>query len=222
MFGRIPDKNSNNRTFFISFIIWTAITFPLMGVFAASANSGQGNTTGTTFTWIIINQVIGLLFSWFVGRRLAAPLTTWLTTKRTILFGLAIYVVISIWAFFLYTATEFWMLAWLVGTVQGGTQALSRSLYSTLSPRSKSGQFFGFYGFSDKFAGILGPLLFGIIGLATGGNLRLSILSVIIFFVAGGVLLMRVDEVKGEQFAIADDEQHHVKHDIADELAAAT
>jgi UMF1 family MFS transporter len=91
-------------------------------------------------------------------------------------------------------------------------------LYSTLSPRSKSGEFFGFYGFSDKFAGILGPLLFGLIGLATGGNLRLGILSVAIFFIAGGLLLTRVDEVKGAQYAIEDDAQHNFAHDQAAEL----
>ena len=105
-----------------------------------------------------VNQVVGIALCWFVGQRLVQPLVDWMTTKRAIIVGLLIYVVIAIWGYFLTTAAEFWMLAWLVGTVQGGTQALSRSLYSTLSPASKSGEFFGFYGFSDKFAGILGPL----------------------------------------------------------------
>lgn len=96
-----------------------------------------------------------------------------------------------------------------IGTVQGGTQALSRSLYSTLSPRSKSGEFFGFYGFSDKFAGILGPLLFGLVGLVTGGNLRWAILSVIVFFILGAFLLPRVNEGKGAAHAAQEDEEIH-------------
>jgi MFS transporter, UMF1 family len=137
-----------------------------------------------------------------------------MTTKRAIIFGLGIYALICMWGFFLYTAAEFWMLAWLVGTVQGGTQALSRSLYSTLTPRSKAGEFFGFYGFSDKFAGILGPLVFGIVGLIAGGRLKYSILSVVIFFVLGALVLARVDEKKGEQHAIEEDAQLNYHDDL--------
>jgi MFS transporter, UMF1 family len=203
MFGSVAEKEVKQRPFFLSITLWTAITFPIMGAFAARANDGTGTTTGTTFMFLIANQVVGIAFCWFIGRRLVQPLVNWMTTKRAIIVGLLIYVVIAIWGFFLTTAAEFWMLAWLVGTVQGGTQALSRSLYSTLSPASKSGEFFGFYGFSDKFAGILGPLLFGLIGLATGGNLRLAILSVIVFFVLGALLLARVDEQAGERHARA-------------------
>jgi len=197
MYGRFPEEQNKQRTFFVALICWTAITFPIMGVFAAAGNI----STNTTFLLIGVNQVVGIAFSWFVGRTLVRPLATRLTTKTSILFGLGIYTVIAIWGFFLYTAAEFWMLAFLVGTVQGGTQAMSRSLYSKLSPRSKSGEFFGFYGFSDKFAGILGPLLFGVVGLS--GNLRPAILSVVIFFVLGGLLLTRVNERVGHQQAEA-------------------
>ncbi|MEP7287713.1 MAG: MFS transporter [Chloroflexota bacterium] len=219
MFGRFPDKQSKNRDFFVAFILWTAITFPLMGSFAAASNASHGTTTGTTFIFIIVNQIVGLVFCWTVGRRLVAPLAERLTTKRSVIFGLVIYAVIAVWGFFLYSAAEFWMLAWLVGTVQGGTQALSRSLYSTLTPRSKSGEFFGFYGFSDKFAGILGPLLFGVIALATGGNLRISILSVVIFFVLGAILLARVDEVAGAEHAEREDAQLHYHDELPGETA---
>jgi MFS transporter, UMF1 family len=217
MFGRIPNRASQNRSFYVAFILWTVITFPIMGVFAAANNVG----TGTTFALIAANQVIGLIVSWFVGRNLAAGLTEQLTTKRSVIFGLAIYGVISIWAFFLYTAAEFWMLAWLVGTVQGGTQALSRSLYASLTPHSKSGEFFGFYGFSDKFAGILGPLLFGVVSALTGGNLRFAILSVVIFFAAGGFLLSRVNEAEGQRVAESEDAAIGYHDDLPDASAAA-
>jgi UMF1 family MFS transporter len=201
MFGRFPDPNSKYRSFFVAFILWTVVTFPLMGTAIAAANAG----TTTTFIAIAINQAVGIAFSWLIGRRLAADLANRMTTKRAVIFGLAVYSIIAIWGFFINTAAEFWMIGWLVGTVQGGTQALSRSLYSSLSPKSKSGEFFGFYGFSDKFAGILGPLLFGIIALLTGGNLRISILSVVIFFVAGGILLARVNETEGHRIAQSED-----------------
>jgi UMF1 family MFS transporter len=201
MFGRFPDPNSKYRSFYVAFILWTVITFPIMGSFIAGTNAG----IATTFIAIAINQAIGIAFSWFIGRHLAADLTNRMTTKRAVIFGLAVYTLIAIWGFFINTAAEFWMLAWMVGTVQGGTQALSRSLYASLSPSSKSGEFFGFYGFSDKFAGILGPLLFGIIAALTGGNLRISILSVIIFFIAGAVLLARINETEGQRIAQSED-----------------
>jgi MFS transporter, UMF1 family len=93
----------------------------------------------------------------------------------------------------------------LVGTVQGGTQALSRSLYSRLSPRSKSGEFFGLYGLAEKFAGILGPLLYGLVGQRTHDP-RASILSIVLFFILGAVLLTRVDVPTGEALAHAEED----------------
>ena len=98
------------------------------------------------------------------------------------------------------------MLGWLEGTVQGGVQALSRTIYANMSPKAKSGEFFGLYGLSEKFAGILGPLLYGIIGLLTHSP-KASILSVIVFFAVGMVALWRVDDRAGAAIAAAEDAQ---------------
>ena len=198
MYGRIPDEKAKRRTVYIAHMLWTAVTFPIMGSVLASQNAG----TATVFAAIAANQGAGGLFSWFVGARLVRPHVARLDTKWAIIFGLAIYVVCSVWGFFLYSAAEFWLLAFLVGTVQGGTQALSRSLYASLSPRAKSGEFFGLYGLSDKSAGIFGPLLFGLVGLS--GNLRPAILSVIVFFVLGSALLLTVRVKEGQR--VAEDE----------------
>jgi UMF1 family MFS transporter len=102
------------------------------------------------------------------------------------------------------TALHFWLLALLVATVQGGSQGLSRSLYGTMSPRAKTSEFFGFYDVSSKFSGILGPAVFGIVGMLTGSS-RLSIISLVIFFVLGGFLLSRVDEQQGIRLAREED-----------------
>ncbi len=99
-------------------------------------------------------------------------------------------------------ATHFFLLAILVGMVQGGSQALSRSLFASLIPRDRSGEFFGFFAVVEKFAGIFGPLTFFVIG-ALGGSSRLAILSVIAFFVVGGVLLYAVDVEEGQRAARA-------------------
>ncbi len=116
--------------------------------------------------------------------------------KSAILLGLLVYTGIAIGGYFLQTALHFWILAVLVGSVQGGTQALSRSLFGTLIPKSRSAEFYSFYDVSSKFAGIIGPALFGIVGQMTGSS-RLSIVSLVIFFVVGGLLLTTVDVKKG-------------------------
>jgi UMF1 family MFS transporter len=89
-----------------------------------------------------------------------------------------------------------------VGVVQGGTQALSRSLFASMIPRHRSGEFFGFWGVFEKFAGIFGPLIFTVILAATGSS-RNAILSVIVFFVVGGALLAFVDVEEGRRGARA-------------------
>jgi UMF1 family MFS transporter len=95
---------------------------------------------------------------------------------------------------------DFFVLAVLVALVQGGTQALSRSLFASVVPRHKSGEFFGFYSVFEKFGGILGPLVFAL-AVQGGGSSRVAILWVIAFFVVGGALLWRVDVQEGEQAA---------------------
>ena len=87
-----------------------------------------------------------------------------------------------------------------LGVVQGGAQALSRSLYGAMVPRSQSAEFFGFFSTSSKFAGIFGPLLFGVVSQVAGGS-RLSIVSLIVFFIVGGLLLTQVDEEAGISLA---------------------
>jgi len=140
---------------------------------------------------LLMTQFVGIPFSFAFGR-----LAKYIGTKNSILLGLFVYTMISIGGYFMETALHFWILAFLVGTVQGGTQALSRSLFGSMLPKSKTGEFYGFYGMSSKFAGIIGPLVFAIVSQIAGSS-RLSILSLIVFFILGGFLLSRVDEKKG-------------------------
>ncbi len=95
---------------------------------------------------------------------------------------------------------EFYLLALIIGLVQGGVQSLSRSFYARLIPAGKAGEFFGFYNMLGKFAAILGPLLMGGVSLLTGSP-RLSILSVALLFIAGALVLLRVDEEEGVRSA---------------------
>jgi UMF1 family MFS transporter len=146
---------------------------------------------------LIITQFVGIPFSFLFG-----TLAKKLGTKRSILLALGVYTLISIAGYFMQTATHFYILAFLVGTVQGGSQALSRSLYGAMVPRQKSAEFFGFFSTSSKFAGIAGPLLFGVVSQIAGQS-RLSIVSLIIFFIVGGILLTRVEVEEGVRVARA-------------------
>ena len=103
------------------------------------------------------------------------------------------------------TTREFYTLAILVSMVQGGTQALSRSLFASMIPKHKSGEFFGFFSVFEKFGGIMGPVLFTL-AIGAGESSRTAILSVIVFFIVGGLVLTRVDVAEGERAARAGDQ----------------
>ncbi|NIW49333.1 MAG: hypothetical protein GWN30_32575 [Gammaproteobacteria bacterium] len=149
-------------------------------------------------------ELIGLVLAWFLGPVLFSEAVKLFDTKRSILLALLVYTVIAIWGFFLNSVVEFWFLAWMVATVQGGSQALSRSLFSVMSPSTKSGEFFGLFGIMEKFSAILGPLVFAF-AATTFGNSRPAVLSLIVFFVVGGYLLTRVNVDEGRRVARAED-----------------
>ena len=146
---------------------------------------------------ILIVQFVGIPFAFAFG-----TLAGRIGTKPAIFLGLLAYVGISILGYFMTTALHFFVLAGLVGMVQGGTQALSRSLFASMVPPHKSGEFFGFFSVFEKFAGIFGPLFFAASLWLTGSS-RNAILSVIVFFVVGAILLAMVDEEEGRRVARA-------------------
>ena len=111
--------------------------------------------------------------------------------KRGIFIGLSVYVLVSVFAAFMTTAWEFYVLAAMIGLVQGGVQLLSRSYYARLVPAERAGEFFGFYNMLGEFAAIIGPVLIGTVSLLTGSP-RASILSVILLFAVGAALLTQV------------------------------
>jgi len=144
---------------------------------------------------LLMVQFVGIPFAFLFG---------WLAkkigTKKSIYLSLGVYALISIGGYFMSNATHFLILGFAVAMVQGGAQALSRSLYGRMVPKSQSAEFFSFFSVSGKFAGIFGPLIFGLVSQLFG-NSRLGIISLIIFFISGGLLLTRVDEEKGIQVA---------------------
>ncbi len=144
---------------------------------------------------LLLTQFVGIPFSLAFGK-----FSKRTGTKRAIMIGLGWYALIAIMGYFMSQPWHFWALAIAVGMVQGGTQALSRSLFGLMAPKARSAEFFGFYDISSKFAGILGPFLFGLVGQIMGSS-RLSIVALLIFFVGGIALLYGVNEDEGIRIA---------------------
>jgi len=144
---------------------------------------------------LLLTQFIGVPFGFFFGYvagRIGA--------KPAVFIGLSVYAIITVLGYFMRTSTHFFALALMVGMVQGGTQALSRSLFASMIPKQKSSEFFAFFGVFERYAGILGPAVFAWV-VAHSGTSRNAILAVIAFFIIGGVLLTFVDVAEGRRQA---------------------
>lgn len=146
----------------------------------------------------VMVQFLGIPFSFLFG-----ALGMRIGTKRALFVALGVYTLATLMGFFMQTVTHFFILAGLVATVQGGAQALSRAMFARLIPVKKSSEFFGFYAVAERFATVLGPLVFTL-SVALTGSSRFAVLFIVTFFVAGAALLSRVDEKEGELAAKAD------------------
>ena len=162
--------------------------------------------------------IVALLIVQFVGFP-AALAFGWLGqhwgVRRAIYLAICVYMAVTLWGTMMRDRHEFYVLAVVIGLVQGGIQALSRSYYARLIPKDKAAEFFGFYNMLGKFATIMGPALMGTVGLAARrlmmpvaataeqvqavGQMaaRWSLGSVIVLFLVGILLFSRVDEARG-------------------------
>ncbi|HZM70408.1 MAG TPA: MFS transporter [Candidatus Cryosericum sp.] len=127
-----------------------------------------------------------------VGAFLFTRLSRWIGTKPAIMISLVLWTGIVVYAGFLRSAAQFVALGAVVGLVMGGSQALSRSLFGSMIPSAESAEFYGFYTVFSKFAAMWGPWVFAIVKQTTGSS-RLAILSLVVQFLGGLLLLARVD-----------------------------
>ena len=155
-----------------------------------------GFDSGNLITALLITQFVG--FPAAIGFGYLAHV---IGTKRGILIGIIVYLFVTIWAAQIQVVSEFYMLAIIIGLVQGGVQALSRSFYARIIPENRAAEFFGFYNMLGKFAAVLGPIMMGVVSVLTQSP-RVSILSISILFIAGGILLYYVDEEKAKNMLV--------------------
>lgn len=168
----------------------------MASLYATSRGLGREVVLGTFLAIQFVGIPCSLAFGQ-LARRYGA--------KRMILAGLAVYAVIPVLAYRMSSPAHFVVLGLLVALVQGGTQALTRSLFSGLVPRHKTGEFFAFFSLAEKFAGVMGQALLTLL-VGITGSLQDSILVVILFFVAGALVLRRVDVEAGRAAARAAEE----------------
>jgi len=163
---------------------------------------GAGIGIGTThlIAALLITQFVAFPSTLLFGRYAVRA-----GAKRALYVSLGIYVAIVVLGYFMSSAAHFYALAVMVGLVQGGSQAVARSLYANLVPPSRSAEFFGFLSLSSKFSSVAGPFVFSTVGALTGSS-RLAILSLIAFFLLGIYFLTRVDLDKGRREALAGEE----------------
>jgi UMF1 family MFS transporter len=181
--------------FLVSFLIYNDGIQTVIVMAAIFGKEELGFSVFTLIGCLLMVQVIGFPSSLFMGR-----LAQRIGEKQTIYICLAVYCGIVIYGYFITTPMEFWVLGALVGLVQGGSQAISRSLYSSLLPLGHEAEFFGFFAIANRFASIFGPLVFGVVANVTG-SVRNSILALITFFIVGFIILMTVDVEQGKKSA---------------------
>ena len=160
-----------------------------------------GFETKDLISALLITQFVGFpsaIGFGFLGRKFG--------TRPAIFLAIAVYLFVTVWAAFMKSSTEFYVLAIIVGLVQGGIQALSRSYYARLIPVDKSAEYFGFYNMVGRFSAIIGPVLMGgtglfvrFLGYGSHTASRISIASVAVFFIAGGILFYFVREDRGKK-----------------------
>ncbi len=196
----------NTMHFLLAYLIYNDGVQTVIAVSAIFGAEELGLDVGTLSMVILLVQFVAffgaLFFGWLAGK---------IGSKRALVLSLVIWSVVVIYAFgFLYDARGFWILGAAVGLVLGGSQALSRSLYSQMIPQGREAEFFSLYEISERGTSWLGPLVFGLVNQLFG-SLRLAILSVILFFVVGLVLLIFVNVPK----AIAEARRTEARADAA-------
>ena len=193
-------KYRNALLFLLAFFVYND-GIQTMIKMAAIYGDTIGLDSGAMITALLLTQFIGVPAAFGFG-----ALAHRMGAKAAVYLGLGVYILIAALGYYMKTSFHFFALAVLVGLVQGGTQALSRSLFASMIPRQKSSEFFAFFGVFERYAGVLGPAVFATV-VSLSGEGRVAILAVLVFFIVGAMLLTRVDVDAGRREARAGEKE---------------
>src|SRR5687768_9865495 len=203
-FGRLAQTLREIRRYRHAFLMFIAMLLyqdgiqtiiRMAGVYGAEVGIAQ---TSQIAAFVMV-QFVGIPFAFLFG-----ALGSRFGTKRCIFIAIGVYALATVLAFFMTSVVHFFILAFLIATVQGGAQALSRALFARLIPRDRTSEFFGFFAVAERFATVFGPAIFTISVMLTG-NSKSAILAILGLFIAGAWVLSLVDEQAGERAARNDD-----------------
>lgn len=172
--------------FLIAFLFYNDGIQTIIVVAAIFGREELGLSQGTILSCFLMIQFVAMPGTLLFGR-----LAEIYSAKFSIYIALVLFILVTIYAYFMDAAWEFWLLGFVIALILGGSQAVSRSFFASLVPKGKHAEFFGFYAISAKFASVFGPLIFALI-IDLTGSARLSILALTFFFVIGILILTRV------------------------------
>ena len=183
--------------FLIAYVIYNDGIHTVTSMATIYGTEELGLKTTELMVTLLLVQVVAI-----GGALIFSRLASRIGAKHSVMCALVLWSAVVTYGYFIHTATEFFVLGMIVGIVLGGTQALSRSLYGAMIPENASAEFYGFYSVFSKFSSIWGPVTFGLIKQITG-SARLAIISLMVFFITGLILLAFVNDEKAKADKLA-------------------
>ena len=177
--------------FLLAFLFYNDGIQTVIAISAIFAREELGLGQGTILGCFLMIQFLAMPGALLFGR-----LAKQFSAKQAIMACLVLFTLVCGYAYQMQSSLEFWLLGGVIALILGGSQAISRSLFASMAPEQRSAEFFGFYSISARFAAILGPLTFALV-TDLSGSARGAILTLAIFFIAGGIILMRVNVERG-------------------------